>query len=162
MSSFRSCRGFTFHCFNRIMIHPNLTVLPSTMLQSSTNYINLTPLMVLVAVCSSIFFCCLCLTSFNSWMKNYHESHQPAISYGEAQQENLKFGSIFMTYMPDWWVEKIKSSLYSRYYVVACNRWWDPSVRLSAWATQLQLRNIATVANRWQQCVPFTRPRNRS
>ena len=41
---------------------------------------------------------------------------------------------------------KIKS-LYSRYYAEACNEWWGPSPRLSAWTTQLR-RNIAAVASR--------------
>ena len=38
--------------------------------------------------------------------------------------------------------KKIKSSLHSRYYTVACNEWRGPSLRLSAWAIQLQ-SNVA-------------------
>ena len=33
-------------------------------------------------------------------------------------------------------ISKFKSSLHSRYYAEAHNEWWDPSPRLSAWATQ--------------------------
>ena len=33
---------------------------------------------------------------------------------------------------------KLKSSLYSWYYVEACNEWWGSSPRLSVWATQLR------------------------
>ena len=34
--------------------------------------------------------------------------------------------------------KKLKSSLYSRYYVEACNKWRGPSPQLTAWTTQLQ------------------------
>ena len=43
---------------------------------------------------------------------------------------------------------KIKSPLYSRYYVEACNEWRGPSPRFSAWAFQLR-RNVAAVARCW-------------
>ena len=46
---------------------------------------------------------------------------------------------------------KIKSSLYSRYYVKACNDWRGPTTRLSVWATQLR-RNVAAVASRQRHC----------
>ena len=36
---------------------------------------------------------------------------------------------------------------YSRYYTEAFNKWWDPSPRLRAWATQLR-RSVAEVASR--------------
>ena len=38
--------------------------------------------------------------------------------------------------------KKIKSSLYSRYYAEACNKWRYPSLPLNAWTTQLR-RNVA-------------------
>ena len=47
---------------------------------------------------------------------------------------------------------EIKSSLYSRYYSKECNEWRSPSLRLSAWATQLQ-RKVAAVTSRWRFCV---------
>ena len=34
--------------------------------------------------------------------------------------------------------QKIKSSLYWKYYSEARYEWWDPSPRLGAWATQLR------------------------
>ena len=43
--------------------------------------------------------------------------------------------------------KKRKTSLYSRYYVEACNEWRDPSPRLSVCATQLT-RCIAAMASR--------------
>ena len=52
---------------------------------------------------------------------------------------------------------QIKSSLYSSYYVEACNELRGPSPRLSAWATQLR-RNVATVASRWRRCADLTGP----
>ena len=52
---------------------------------------------------------------------------------------------------------QIKSSLYSPYYAETCNEWRGPSLRLSAWATQLR-RNVATVASRWRHCVDVTGP----
>ena len=50
---------------------------------------------------------------------------------------------------------QIEFSLYSSYYVEACNEWRGPSPRLSVWATQLR-RNIAAVASRWRHCVDLT------
>ena len=50
---------------------------------------------------------------------------------------------------------QIKSSLYSSYYVEACNELRGPFPRLSAWATQLR-RNVATVASRWRRCADLT------
>ena len=47
--------------------------------------------------------------------------------------------------------QKIKSSLYSRYYAQARNEWRSPPTRRSAWATQLRT-NVATVASRWRHC----------
>ena len=52
---------------------------------------------------------------------------------------------------------KIKSSLYSPYYAEAYNELRGPSLRLSAWATQLR-RNVATVVSRWRHCVKLTGP----
>ena len=49
----------------------------------------------------------------------------------------------------------IKSLLYSRDYAEAGNE------RLSTWAIQLR-KNIADVASRWQHCVRFDRPTNRT
>ena len=46
---------------------------------------------------------------------------------------------------------KIKSSSNSLYYAEAPNEWRGPSLRLSAWATQLR-RNAAAVASRWRHC----------
>ena len=54
--------------------------------------------------------------------------------------------------------EIIKSSLYSRYYVEACNEWRDPSPRLSVWTTQLG-RNIAAMASCWRHCDDLNGPR---
>ena len=51
----------------------------------------------------------------------------------------------------------IKSLLYSRYYGEACSEWRNPSLRLSAWATQLR-RNIAAVAT----VCRFDQPGNRT
>ena len=56
--------------------------------------------------------------------------------------------------------DKIKFSLYSRYYSEECNEWRGPSPQLSAWATQLR-RNVAAVASRWRHCVRFDRYGNR-
>ena len=53
--------------------------------------------------------------------------------------------------------KKIKSSLYSRYYAKAYNKWRGPSLRLSTWATQLR-RNITTVASHWRHCADLTVP----
>ena len=47
--------------------------------------------------------------------------------------------------------QKLKTSLYSRYYAQACNEWRSPPPWHSAWATQLRT-NVATVASRWRQC----------
>ena len=54
-------------------------------------------------------------------------------------------------------VTKIKSSLNSRYYVDACNKWREPSPRLSAWATQLR-RSVAAVVSRGRRCADLTDP----
>ena len=80
-----------------------VTVLALDTTTTRPYYYNLTPLMVLVAVCGVILFCCVCLTSYNSFMKHKHKQlQQEAISYGEQEQQTKKFGSIFMTYMPKW------------------------------------------------------------
>ena len=52
---------------------------------------------------------------------------------------------------------QIFMTVYSPYYVEACNEWRGPSPRLSAWATQLR-RNVATVASRWRHCDDLTDP----
>ena len=59
--------------------------------------------------------------------------------------------------LPSQAKNQIKSSLYSPYYVEACNELRGPSPRLSAWATQLR-RNVAAVASRWRHCVDLTAP----
>ena len=53
--------------------------------------------------------------------------------------------------------QKIKSSLYSRYYAEACSEWRGPSPRLSVWPTQLR-RNFTTVATGWLHCANLTGP----
>ena len=52
---------------------------------------------------------------------------------------------------------QIKSSLYSPYYAEAYNKLPGPSLRLSAWATQLR-RNAATAASRWRHRADLTGP----
>ena len=53
--------------------------------------------------------------------------------------------------------QKVKSSLYSRYYAQACKEWWSPPPRRSAWATQLRT-NVATVASCWFHRDDLTDP----
>ena len=49
---------------------------------------------------------------------------------------------------------QMKSSSYSRYYAQACNEWWGPFFRLSAWTTQLR-KNIPAVAGHWWHYFRF-------
>ena len=50
-------------------------------------------------------------------------------------------------------------TVYSPYYAEACNEWWGPFSRLSAWATKLR-KNVATVASRCRHhCAVLTDPR---
>ena len=48
--------------------------------------------------------------------------------------------------------QKIKSSLYSRYYAEACNEWRGLSPRIGAWATIPKKRRKGE-ASRWRHCV---------
>ena len=61
------------------------------------------------------------------------------------------------TFIIDTITEIIKSSLYWRYYVEACNVSRDPSPRLSVWTTQLR-RNVAAMASCWRHCVDLNGP----
>ena len=95
---------------------------------------------------SAIWFINFC-NIFNN-LRSQIISHNSQINfYVFIDQLNIKIqNQIFIT-------------VYSRFYVQACNAWWGPSPQLSAWSIQFQ-RNVATMASRRRHCIRFDRPRN--